>query len=1814
MAPLTAVSPRAMITPQFLAKHQNADAKYSSIILHLRTAQPGQLKAAITKRYRLLNDSILVTRKHSKLPFDAPGNLRIVCTAQMTLIILSLLHIMGGHYGINTLARLFAQTYKSPDSLLGYAKLVALGCRACRFHRPTHRRVVPPGRVPWAPFPNHTWHMDHMVFKREQHWGGRKIDAALNILDLFSNLLISHLVPNQKHTTTIRCLKETFSTFPAPFKIVSDNSTSLCANKDVIAFLKSKGVQTVTTITAYNSKANKSERIHKTLRETMKLVQETFHRKSPFDMFYTVLEMLNNRPLSITLHPYIRALLGGRTEIATPFSLHYGIKPPQHPKIPMEDLLSPEDQETYRQKWIRILQEYDRNLQKDLDERNKNFKPKDPIQAGDLVLIQNKTAHKEDLKYYRNIYEVSKIHEAKYYCSPLFKGQRLMAVKGDFLKPYSHTHLFGLLPPNIRELMGESLTPDELKKQSFQEPQKVPKDFQDWPLLQLPKPMKLRRRLAPNSLTSEPAISLSNTNTVSHWADDSGSEKSKSDSGTLSFFSGISGDTFEIKKDGPPRPLIQVPGGSILSVRTLDSVSVTPGLTEKKEKKTAEQSSSKHEAPALTATGSKIVQVPRRVIPLLPQVPRIIHFVKQKKAPVIIPFAKRPQPPPGELPGPEANRNVTPSSSSLSSSGGSRHGSSSETEIHHSRSPPPRTEGPGTEKSISPARSEANVSQSSSEGPQESVSPPSSTKTNNSHPSEEIVSSPQESPQRSPQDSGTEDQDTRSETSSGSGSETHTDSSETEDRKQSSDEKDEKDDSRQTTESDESRTEADQKQEETSSDETTSPDEEVSEKESAQEEENQQDQQGTPPQTPPSSDEEAHHSEEEEQQSPDRPSSSPTGGRKTRSPRSPPPVLSSEEISSSESEKEKENPRQKQKEETKTKQKEKQTSTESENEEDEEFGTPREETQTFQTPASSPQKSTKKKESKPEEKILTPPLQDKSLQTSLISSPEEMEKQKEMEEISNQRKADRKEAGSQATKDLTKVFEEIYKQEKEERRLEKEKQAEQSKLLGEQQTAKAFSRAGRPLRMSSRLGDFWTKQKKEKPKQQRTKASETQETKEEKQQEMKEKSPISQQVEAMRREIQDFYQDDNLGLPSPPPKRKPEQQSPEFSGEESLSEKDLVGSASPSQEHQEILQSPVLSPIPPPRPFTPDVLIIDHGTPAGKAHKSILKKKEFKQQQDDTPDLVQVVEKEKSFMDLPSSKQEEKQEEEMDVSQQEEIETQNVQPLRKDEQEEQEQIQDDVDMEGDFLNRREQQTRISPEKRKEGGIEVEKRKEERPLKGPFKIFKISPPSSFYIPSVLPSQVPVSVEAMIQPPQTTETHSGRWSQREIQEDPQSSFLSQRLPTVNLPQQVKAWEPPPSQEKPFPYLDRFTPSPVEMISNLDLQREAASYHPAVRPIRRHFDPSLLDTLLPPMGSLRNVPIPPLTPSPPLSAHASPPTMSPEKGVEEGLKQQQEQNLTPELADQVEGVKRTQSLSKELREKEKEDLVASPTGPDVLDQKLEKEEKVEKEKSKHSQEEFARTKPVKRPEPPSPGVPSMSSRREQMIHPQVKRHDDHPSPVSKSKTLEKEKPNPSQPTLEDGDQDMGVLAQQNPQKQETPVLQQKQGEKEQETLQMDQDGEKGATKRQHPPSPLKQAEAPVGFPTPQAVAPPAKKPMAFEEQNQEKPEEKMEEKTEKKEKTEPFSQKQHQGSRHSSRQSQPPSRLEYKSDFVQTSTGRQTRNKPPTGPPVQPADEAMPAPAPATKQTKQPVKRKEQPKPEQETSERPKRKTKVPDRLGY
>jgi len=196
--------------------------------------------------------------------------------------------------------------------------------------------------------------------------------------------------------------------------------------------------------------------------------------------------------------------------IVTPFSLQFGLLPESHSQITLEDSLQNEDKGAFKAKWQHILQQHDKMLQAELDEKIESFKRSD-IEEGDLVLISNEVRHKEQLRFYKEIFEVIRIQKAKYYCAPLFKNvglkQPLFEVNGDRIKKYNYSALFDVLPSKVRRLMGENLSPEQLKLQA-ETNSKLPADLHDWRQYRSPNIIKLRNRITPSEKLSEPAMSV----------------------------------------------------------------------------------------------------------------------------------------------------------------------------------------------------------------------------------------------------------------------------------------------------------------------------------------------------------------------------------------------------------------------------------------------------------------------------------------------------------------------------------------------------------------------------------------------------------------------------------------------------------------------------------------------------------------------------------------------------------------------------------------------------------------------------------------------------------------------------------------------------------------------------------------------------------------------------------------------------------------------------------------------------------------------------------------------------------------------------------------------------------------------------------------------------------------------------------------------------------------------------------------------------------------------------------------------------------
>ena len=507
------VSLNYLVTTKFLSEQQNIDPFVNDLKLRLRAYGNAGFGKKLCKKFRLLNDTVLVTRADKNLPFEEAGNLRIVCTERMALIILSYMHIFNSHAGFNAIVKMFNASYKV-KGVIAFAKIVTSCCRSCKLETWNPNNVVPGGRIPLPKGPNDTWWVDHMVFGGELTLKGKKINAAFNILDGYSGLLMSHLVPNQQVNTTIDCFRKTFAIMGVPRVIVSDNHKALNLNEQMRTFLRSQGVKNIVTTSPYRSQANKCERIHRTLRRGIRLAGETFGR-SPLELYHQIVLMVNSRPLTMSDHPVIRKMIEKSERYISPFDLHFGRPMSSNP---IRDLLGTcgdsKDRQNFQEKWKRLIGQLDEVKNEEVMEANENFKRPAGYEIGDLVYLENNARHKESLRFIRNLFVIVENKFKKFKLRPLFGNSDggIIQAHGNDLKAYNYSHLLNILPPELKALMGQNMSPEELKEKVRNDPKFIPDDL-------LPKnvieKMHLRNRLSPRSVTSVPAILSSDTSYIS---------------------------------------------------------------------------------------------------------------------------------------------------------------------------------------------------------------------------------------------------------------------------------------------------------------------------------------------------------------------------------------------------------------------------------------------------------------------------------------------------------------------------------------------------------------------------------------------------------------------------------------------------------------------------------------------------------------------------------------------------------------------------------------------------------------------------------------------------------------------------------------------------------------------------------------------------------------------------------------------------------------------------------------------------------------------------------------------------------------------------------------------------------------------------------------------------------------------------------------------------------------------------------------------------------------------------------------------------
>jgi len=364
------------------------------------------------------------------------------------------------------------------------------------------------------------WFTDVLVFS-ENYLGGKKIYGSFNAIDSYSGLLISYLIPDQTSKTIINTYRKMFSTLGCPKVIVSDNAPNLNLSPAVAKFLTSMGVEKIVTSSSYNSQGNgKIERVQSSIRRLMRITSETYQR-SPIEIYYSIIMAINQRPLTISHNPHIKHKLLNSERVISPMELHYG-----RPNVsdPLARLQIEDDDEVarkFREKWENIISELNQKLDQELEKRNELRKRPD-FQPGDLVYLIRHNRTKADLKYIKNIFEITKLSHDKCFVKPLFKSsQGETHANLQDVKRYDYSHLQDILPAELRTLLGEVPSPEQIKEMAEQG--QMPHDLEPNNIIRPLEPIKLRDRLAPRDEGSLPAIEASLSD-VSYESSDTESE------------------------------------------------------------------------------------------------------------------------------------------------------------------------------------------------------------------------------------------------------------------------------------------------------------------------------------------------------------------------------------------------------------------------------------------------------------------------------------------------------------------------------------------------------------------------------------------------------------------------------------------------------------------------------------------------------------------------------------------------------------------------------------------------------------------------------------------------------------------------------------------------------------------------------------------------------------------------------------------------------------------------------------------------------------------------------------------------------------------------------------------------------------------------------------------------------------------------------------------------------------------------------------------------------------------------------------------
>ena len=467
----------------FLVRLQDRNPEVRKIKHEIMTTKPEDLDQRHSQ-FRLLNRQLLVTRKDNKLPYSTSNN-RIYLAEYEAMYVLYYLHMMFGHTGITGAAAYFHEYFDS-----GYVdvlcKVVSKSCSACTLYNPQRLRRILPGRLPRSTYVGQKAYIDVAKIglgfiddptpeDRRVHDGKEMVSHILIIQDAHSGRIAISPILGEDSDTVAEAVKHYQRTNIPISTIQCDNAPGF-RTPNFMRQIKKHGITSIEyTMPNHSTSNSRVERVIRTLRSVAWKLAQHNKKSSMWHVLYESAACINRRPCWELKKYMPKSRIPPSRE-----DMYYGLTPRKwEPNLPdqFKDLQSTETLAT-REDFKKIIEAYNRDMQRMLDERNAVKPITHDVKNGDFVVLRDrKSIHHigRGRPYYNDtVYELEKIHEAAADIRPAYGNTRnKKTVALEHLRKLAAPHAMRYMPADVLASYGSPFTDADLTEMDGQPDQYV---------------------------------------------------------------------------------------------------------------------------------------------------------------------------------------------------------------------------------------------------------------------------------------------------------------------------------------------------------------------------------------------------------------------------------------------------------------------------------------------------------------------------------------------------------------------------------------------------------------------------------------------------------------------------------------------------------------------------------------------------------------------------------------------------------------------------------------------------------------------------------------------------------------------------------------------------------------------------------------------------------------------------------------------------------------------------------------------------------------------------------------------------------------------------------------------------------------------------------------------------------------------------------------------------------------------------------------------------------------------------------------------